>query len=54
MIDDKQRSEFDSLVESIENYVSESVKNSFCDGFAIGTRLTSEAFIGVENIGALK
>lgn len=53
-IDEKQKGEFDRLVECVESYVSESAKNSFCDGFAIGTRLTSEAFIGSENIGVLK
>ena len=46
--------EFDRLVECIESYISESAKNSFCDGFAIGTRLTSESFIGAESIGVLK
>ena len=49
-LDQKQKEAYQICYEKILEYVSEVQRQSFCDGFCIGGRLTAEALIGAQDL----
>lgn len=49
-LDSKQLGIYEKCVDDINQYIFETSKKSFCEGFSIGTRITAEAMLETEGI----
>ncbi len=49
VLKEKHNDLYNEFYNILYDYILESTKQSFCEGFSFGTKLTAEAFIGAEN-----
>lgn len=47
-LDGKQLDIYEKCVDNINRYIYETAKQSFCNGFSIGTRVTAESVVETE------
>jgi len=50
ILSDEGREMFEKYTEAVNEYISVVQQQSFCDGFALGTKLTAEAMVKAESV----
>lgn len=50
LLSEKEMSVFESYSECTNKCACAMMEQAFCDGFALGTKITAEAFVGAEEV----